>query len=103
MKPKHLQLEAARCPMAMIYVRKSINLAVAAGYAGDVIITTIEPSMKRDLPLFLTSVENNVNLKSHDITPLSTNLKNAWLESGEATSDELINITDQHSFTLTFN
>lgn len=97
-----MDLEASRCPMAMSYVRRAVDDAVAGGFKGEVSIVTIEPSMVRDLPLYLASVEN-VEISSVKDSKLPQDLIEEWLASGEATEEELLDIDKQSVFTIKFD
>lgn len=100
---QHLNLKALRCPAAMIYVRRAITSAINEGFNGIVVISTIEPSMKRDLALFIASCDKNIRISDEVIHPLSEDLKREWLEEGEVTMCELEGIESTREFALTFS
>lgn len=104
MSSQQLKLEATRCPVAMIYVRQAVREALDAGFKGVVVIHTIEASMERDLPLFLSNFYSptEVDLIDKKEVPLLESIKSEWLNSGEAVIEDLANIDTQHLFTLTF-
>lgn len=95
-------LYALTCPMAMVYVRRAVNDAIKNQFEGKVMIITIEASMGRDLPLFLSNVSEFVKLTEQSAIELPKDLKENWLETAEATTDELKGVTHQHLFTLMF-
>ena len=101
----HLNLEATRCPIAMVYLRRAIEKATASGFSGEVVITTIEQSMERDLPLYLSNFHGEtgaVKLKDKKKIPLESKIKSTWLASGEAIEEELQGVEQQQIFTLVF-
>lgn len=102
MSDNKLNLKAIRCPEAMIYVRRAITNAINAEFKGNVVISTIESSMKRDLALYVENCEAEITVSDEITNPLSKDIKAQWLESGEATQCELDDITHTNEFCLTF-
>lgn len=100
---QNLNLKALRCPAAMIYVRRAIQNAIDTNFKGIVVVSTIEPSMKRDIALFLNSCDANINISEENKVALTDCLQKEWVESGEATTCELENIDSIQEFALTFN
>lgn len=97
-----LNLLAARCPSAMSYVRSSLLKAIENNVSGQLVISTIEPSMTRDLPYFINTLDNVV-LNDNSTTVLPESVKAAWIESGEAFEEDVEGIDKVHLFTITIN
>lgn len=94
-----LDLKAARCPSAMSYVRMALNAAQDKKFTGQVLISTIEQSMPRDLEYFVSTL-NSVSLVKTESKALSEDVRKEWLSSGEAVVDELEGIESITIFTV---
>jgi hypothetical protein len=101
MSQEIFDLGAARCPDAMIYVRSALEDAVNNGFTGNVDITTIEPSMVRDLPFFINNhLDNKISITQVSKKVIAEATKLAWLDTGEAIDDDLIAINEQITFSI---
>ncbi|GIC77630.1 hypothetical protein [Moritella sp. F3] len=99
---KKMDLKAIKCPTAMVYIRRAIENAVSQSFTGHVEIITIEPSVERDLTYFLASIDGNASIVKVIKEPLTDDLRNDWLSSGEALPAEIENITDKIHLTVEF-
>lgn len=90
-------LKALRCPMAASYARRGLFGAIQGGFKGVVEVRTIEPSFKRDLTFLVNQTDEltMIEVKESDIT---SDRKMAWLSEGEATQEDLKDISKIHSF-----
>ena len=97
-----MNLQAARCPAAMSYVRSALNNAIESKFSGVVVISTIEQSMKRDLTYFVGTLDD-VSIVSESDFPLSDKTRQEWLESGEAIKEDIEGIDNVYTFTVKVN
>lgn len=77
-----LDLEAHRCPAAMVMARRTIEEFDSSSEAGDkLIIQTIEPSFKRDLAQFLNSEFGDVIIENSVSGDVSAESIERWREN----------------------
>ena len=63
-KTNALDLQAHRCPTAMIMTRRAIEKFIEDANNGDsLIVQSIEPSLARDIPQFINAEYDNVSFE----------------------------------------
>ncbi|MBB1389488.1 hypothetical protein H5185_08640 [Shewanella sp. SG44-6] len=97
MKNNEFDLKATRCPIAMVYVRRALTLAIEQEFEGNLTIKTIEPSLLRDLSFFAGHFEGKIDIINSSQTDVTLSMKNNWIESNVAIDDELNDIKYQHN------
>lgn len=93
-------LNATRCPIAMVYVRRALNAAMEQGFIGDLTIRTIEPSLLRDLSYFAGYFAGKIDIIEATQSEVTLSMKNNWINNNSAVEDELLDIKFQHSILL---
>jgi TusA-related sulfurtransferase len=74
-----LDLEAHRCPAAMIMARRAIEAFYQDAQPGSkLLIQTIEPSFKRDLSAFIHSEYESITLVKNISGEIDQTTKNKW-------------------------
>ncbi len=97
-------LKATRCPEAMTCVRSALERALSSGFGGKIAISTIEPSMNRDLSFFVnTQCDGKVTIESVKSTPITDEIKQEWIDTDEAIDDDLVNIIEITTFNVIIN
>ena len=76
-----LDLEANRCPAAMIMARRAIeSFSDNSEFSSKLYIQTIEPSFSRDLVAFINSEFPNIQILDKVSCPISDETKDKWLD-----------------------
>ncbi|WP_025562891.1 hypothetical protein [Psychromonas sp. SP041] len=95
---KTLDLKAHRCPTAFISARKGIDSFLETAKTGDrLAIQTIEPSIERDLPMYLNSDAQDLKIEQVLNGDISQKAIDSWEESFDKEDWE---DCSQHCFVL---
>lgn len=97
-----LDLDAARCPTALIRTRQAIQTFTVNSptVGGLLLIQTIEPSLLRDVPFYLQHEHPELKLLEMHQAEISKDQLKTWQADDDVDDEDISDISSQYMFVI---